>query len=770
MSLRLVHLSDLHLGFRAFPGVERGWNRRERDVASAFHRAIQMAARLEPKLVLITGDLFHGPDPPSTAFLTLTRGLRTLQSLVPGVSILVIAGERDTPRAPADPGPVAVLDTMPGIEAAAGAARAVRFRETGIHALLVPHRAVQGPPRPELRPDRDAAINLLLLRGRPGPDAGDVAVDPGEWSYVALGGDHSARVHHPRVRTAGSLERIGWDPWAEATDEKGFMVFDLESGEGEFHPVRSRPVVDLAPVRCDAGDPGAGTRRLRHLLEEIPGGVESKLLRVRLEGRFDRPEEGVEAGLLQALQRRAAYLEVRIAEPFHAEPLSQREDADAASTPGGASDTSSHAPTPLRWRQDPWDHGLHFVTAHETFELERLGQEIAAAPVVDESSLEGLLWAGGGVRELLDAWRGLAATDPATAVADSFERPADSEPPASPESPALSEAEGGAEATASSPRELEEALRELREDWIEAEGEVEARTLQWASDRQEAETRLQHYRDQARLLRRRLSSLDGPEATCPTCAQPLTDAREGLRSRLREEWETLVQDGQWWKRRREQLEDRPEELKALEARALRLRAGLEDLDEELHRVGTAPEDDTAAGAASEAAPAHGGVPIGSEGSVHPLLRRAGNHLRRWSEGRLSGLALGPDGELRVVEGIDERAPTLGETAGLAMILQLAFWEEARARGRLVPGGLLLRGLDPRGADPLMPLLERLPLDRMVVIVLLPPRAPVPGHVQVRSLVVREPGAPGGLRRTAVGPVRLRLEGSGTDGSEPSAPR
>ena len=800
MSGRLVHLSDLHLGFRAFPGIERGWNRRERDVASVFHRAIQEAARLEPNMVLITGDLFHRPDPPSTAFLTLTRGIRTLQALVPGVSVLVIAGERDTPRAPADPGPVAVLDTLPGIEAAAGAARAVRFRDTGIHALLVPHRAAQGPPRPELRPDRDARMNLLLLRGSPGDDADGLPLDPDEWDYVALGGGHAATIHHERVRTAGSLERIGWDPWAQATEEKGFMVFDLEKGQGEFHPIRTRPVVDLAPIRCDPADPEPGTRRLRHLLEGIPGGIRGKLVRVRLEGSLTRPEEGVEAGLLEALKRRAAHLEIRVSGPFSPPNGDQAREADPRLADGGPPGSPSgarnldeeaptHRPAPLPWKDDGargpggssrggdvpdlpsrlWrEHqGVHLVTAEEISELERMGEEIAGAVGLEPTSPGRLLWEGGPVRELLAAWLemqdGEASSSPDPSSADS--RPAaDSAEPAT--------------AVQSASREMEAALRAAREDWIEAEGEAEVRTLQWASDRQEAETRLQYYRDQARLLRRRLSALDGTDASCPTCAQPLNEVRDRLRSRLQEEWETLVQDGKWWKRRREQLEDRPDELKELEGRALRLRARVNDLAQQVqgrpasHRATVPPQPtggpDPVDGepAPDTTAPSPGGGPglPPDDPRFRPLLRRAGNHLRRWSEGRLSGLTVEASGSLWVVDGMVPRASTPSEAAGVAMVLQLALWEEAWARRLPVPAGLLLRGLDERGSDPLMPLLERLPLDQMVVLATLPPRTPPSGDPRVRSLLARDPVVPGGLRPLATGPVALRLSESDAEGS------
>ncbi len=105
-------------------------------------------------------------------------------------------------------------------------------------------------------------------------------------------------------------------------------------------------------------------------------------------------------------------------------------------------------------------------------------------------------------------------------------------------------------------------------------GDVEQATMEWLRERQDAETHLKAYLDRASELKARLAQLEagGPEAPCPTCGRPLADHLGEVRVQLREEWESVVQDGRWWKRRRAQLEDKPEHLRALEAAAERLEA------------------------------------------------------------------------------------------------------------------------------------------------------------------------------------------------------
>ena len=674
--MRLVHLSDLHLGFRAFPREERGWNLRERDVAGAFRRAVHEILDVGPELILITGDLFDRPDPPSTAFLTLLRGLDTLRRRLPGAPILVVAGARDTPWNPADPGPVAALDSLPGVEAAAGAARAVRLGSSGIHALLVPHRAVAEPPHPELRPDPEARWNLLLIRGRPGGGTGAPRIRRSEWDYVAMGGDHVHGIGGDRAWWPGSLERLGWDPWLEATEEKGFVVYDLEQGEGEFHPVPSRPVVDLAPVRASPADPAAGTRRLRDVLKGVPGGIQGKILRVRLRGDLLTPDEGAASGLLAAVRDRTAHVEFLLLGDGAGDPWIQ--DMGAA---GGA--------------------GCRVTgVVAGTGRLGGRALEILARRWNDERGeaegrpdpLRDLIRTGGGdpVRILREGMKLLGAGD---------------------EPPVEEVVEGQVEEDVNEDlAEMERELSLVRADAVEAAGEMEAGNLEWARSRQDAESRLQAYRDRAREIRSRIRELEreGEAAGCPTCGRPVGKALPGLLATLKEEWEGVVQDGRWWKRRREQMDGKPEGLRRLEGQALALQARLESLSEQVERARERRRWKGKDG--SGAVPVGRGETVDGKGWDVPardrpllrrVLRRGGTLIHLLSQGRLAGLEW-DEGALRVREAAGEpRAPEAGEQPPLAFVLQLAFWLMVREGDRDVSeflfGGFAAEGSEEAGA-------------------------------------------------------------------------
>jgi len=128
---------------------------------------------------------------------------------------------------------------------------------------------------------------------------------------------------------------------------------------------------------------------------------------------------------------------------------------------------------------------------------------------------------------------------------------------------------------------LESELRALRADDAEVTGDLEVATMEWLRERQDAETHLQTYRDRARELKSRLAELDseGEDATCPTCRRPLSEHLPAVQELLRDEWEDVVQDGSWWRRRREQLENKPDRLRELERRTLRMHSETESLAE-----------------------------------------------------------------------------------------------------------------------------------------------------------------------------------------------
>jgi len=309
----VAHLSDLHLGHRAFSRSERGQNVRERDLAAAFQRAVEAVIEEAPDLVLVSGDVFDRPDPPPGSLVALTRGLEALHSALPGTPVLMVAGARDTPRRNEDAGALAALDAFPNVDAAAVRARTVLLSQHSAQVVLLPYRSALQEPRPAPEPDPRQRWNIVVAHGRLAGGAG-VLLDDDRWDYIALGGMHSFRRVGKRAAYAGALERVGPAPWDEAAEEKGFVVADLSARTVEFRPVSGRPVVDLAPTRVPVGDPKALQARIVEVTREIPGGMDGKIVRIRLKGPTPDDVRGLEPGFLAALSDRALHLTLEFEE------------------------------------------------------------------------------------------------------------------------------------------------------------------------------------------------------------------------------------------------------------------------------------------------------------------------------------------------------------------------------------------------------------------------------------------------------------------------
>jgi len=706
MTPRLVHLSDLHLGFRAFAHTEQGANLREKDLTLAFRWALQETIQIRPDLVLITGDIFDHPDPPHTALLAFQRGIGLLRARLPGVRIFLIAGQRDTPSHPAELGPVAILDLYPGVDAAAATPRTLRYRDAGIHALLVPHRAAIQPPWPEIRPDPSAKWNLLLIRGMFDEDTGGIPIDIDEWSYIAVGGPHRPVSWAPHVRAAGALERPERDPWRSAGEERGFISYDLGTGAGEFHPVPGRPVVDLAPIRVAPGDPATGARRLRDLVEGLPGGIDGKIVRVRLTGDVITPADGVSEGLVAAIAERASHVEYL---------LSGGKDTTQGDLPKGAEDSASWVPeavivrgTAAKEGEEALPHaGVVLLTADTGDLRSRLARELHEGipapgtqallrltppfPEVDLRSASALVVLGDPdpARLLRVAAELISPLRTAASLAGS-------PPPV--DGVVMTE----------TPREmmlrLEAEAIARRADWVEASGDLEAKMLEWVRERQDADSHLQGYRDRALELRARIRVLEaeGESSLCPTCGKPIGDHLPNLMETLRDEWEAVVQDGRWWKRRREQLDLKPIDLRQMEEEVRRLLATAEELGEGLEREKERERllhsPDALARTEREGERVDGTdlPPLLSLPGVRDLLREAGNLLHRWTEGRIMGVAA-RESELRILGySGEERTPEGSELAALRLSLRLVLSERVpRKSGRRT---LLLWELHESGGE------------------------------------------------------------------------
>jgi exonuclease SbcD len=297
--MRLVHLADIHLGFRQYQRqTPTGINQREADVAASLSRVIDKVIELRPDLVLIAGDVFHTVRPTNPAILHAFLQFSRLMQMLPDATVVMVAGNHDTPRT-AETGCILRLFKPLGINVVEGDSHRIPFPEHDLSILAVPDMAVN---RPALEPDPHSKYNILLLHGeiegvlpkygreldRAPMEITQEELSAHRWDYVALGHYHVYRSVAPNAFYSGSLDYTSTNPWGELAEEretgiqgKGIIEHDLANKTHKFHPIApNRRWVDLAPLSGAGLSPASLDEAIRDALVSCEGGIEEKIVRL----------------------------------------------------------------------------------------------------------------------------------------------------------------------------------------------------------------------------------------------------------------------------------------------------------------------------------------------------------------------------------------------------------------------------------------------------------------------------------------------------------
>jgi DNA repair exonuclease SbcCD nuclease subunit len=315
--VRLVHLSDLHLGYRQYQRLTpTGINQREADVANTFRRAIDQIIRIAPELIVVAGDVFHSSRPTNAAILHAFRQFLRLRTALPETKIVMIAGDHDTPRT-TESGSIMGLFESIGVDVAAAEPKRFHYEEYDVSVLAIPDGHM-----PTLAPVAESTHNVLVMhcdvddvvpryyaeldRATVRISRGDLA--SGRWSYVALGHYHSHQRVAENAFYAGSLDYTSLNVWFDLDEHprKGFVVYDFETGASRFEPVeQSREFIELPQI--DARDMSVVevNAAIQHAVERIKGGVDDKVVRLVLRDVPRQIARELDHRMIRELKRRA---------------------------------------------------------------------------------------------------------------------------------------------------------------------------------------------------------------------------------------------------------------------------------------------------------------------------------------------------------------------------------------------------------------------------------------------------------------------------------
>ena len=303
--MRLVHLADLHLGFRQYHRLTPdGINQREADVALVFRRAMQRVIALRPDVVLIVGDVFHSVRPMNAAIIEAFTQLQQLRLALPNTEVVIVAGNHDRPRA-TETGSILELFSCidERVHVIAAGYKSITLASCDMSVLAVPDLPA-GAPWPEFEPDTRRAYNVVALHGEvegmlppnlayPDRPTRPIPIDvigAERWTYVALGHYHVHKKMAPNMYYCGSLEYLPPNMWSEMHEEratgvpgKGFIEYDLDAGTHRFHPIAgARRLADLAPITARGLTAADVDAAIRERIASCEGGIDDRVVRLVL--------------------------------------------------------------------------------------------------------------------------------------------------------------------------------------------------------------------------------------------------------------------------------------------------------------------------------------------------------------------------------------------------------------------------------------------------------------------------------------------------------
>ncbi len=323
--MRIVHISDPHLGYRAYNRVTpAGINVREADVFNAFRTALRRIAEIAPDLIIIAGDLFHVVRPSNLTIQHTFREFCLLRQKT-DAPIVIIGGNHDSPRS-VDTG--CILDlyaNLQGVYVAHTEYVQIPLRDLGVSIFCLCHRALPQLSSLKIEPDPSSNYNILVAHGtlegilRHPYDLYEIRrsqVISNNWDYVAFGHYHVFEKLGDNAFYAGSLEYTSTSIWSETSKPKGFIEYDLDSRSlVRFHEIDTREVIDLRRIDASGLTAKELDRAIEQRVASIEGGFQNKIIRLVVENVPRLVQADLDYAAIRRIRAEALHFELHFRPP-----------------------------------------------------------------------------------------------------------------------------------------------------------------------------------------------------------------------------------------------------------------------------------------------------------------------------------------------------------------------------------------------------------------------------------------------------------------------
>lgn len=316
--MRIAHVSDTHIGYSAYAKVdeETGLNQREIDVFDSFSQFVDRVIPLKPDAVIHSGDLFDSVRPTNRAIsFVLDQFRRITESGIPTVAI---AGNHSTPRLQETGSVFRILEHIDGLHPVyKGMYESVNLGDLAVHAI--PHSDGENLSKnlESVELLKDSRFNIGVLHaGVIGlgvfrmNEFNEVLVQSSylrkDLDYIALGHYHGCCEVAPNAWYSGSTERLSF---AEANQEKGFLLVDLDKGKKEFIALKTREMIDLAAIDATHLDSVSLREAVGDAIDSVE--LENKVVRMKIRNLTPSLYKALDFNWIKQMTRQATHFELR---------------------------------------------------------------------------------------------------------------------------------------------------------------------------------------------------------------------------------------------------------------------------------------------------------------------------------------------------------------------------------------------------------------------------------------------------------------------------
>ncbi len=285
--MRIVHLSDTHLGYSAYNKTEptTGLNQRETDIYSAFNEIIEYILKTKPDLVIHAGDLFDSVRPSNRAIHEAFRQfVRLSKAEIPTV---IISGNHSTPRQKSTGSIFRLLEFLEHVHPVFdGEYKTIEVGNAKIHAVPHPYNEEMFEENfKNLKADKNFNYNILITHATvigfnayAGPEFKELSIPPDvlspNFDYIALGHLHRFIKVADNAFYSGSPERFSFN---EAKDNKGFIDVELDNMNVKHVKTNAREMVDIEPIDCSKLD---ASQIMKSIENSLPSDIAGKIIRL----------------------------------------------------------------------------------------------------------------------------------------------------------------------------------------------------------------------------------------------------------------------------------------------------------------------------------------------------------------------------------------------------------------------------------------------------------------------------------------------------------